>query len=417
MPISRQIGGECFLKILHVIPRFAPAWSYGGPVFAALGLTRELARQGHEVTVITTNINGPGVLDVPLEQPVVLDSVEVWYFQVEHPKWWCFSRSLGRTLRKAVKRSDVVHVHSIFLWPATAAAFWCRRYRVPYIVRPAGSLSPTCLRKSYDRWWVSLWSRVKKGIYLRTLGRLDLTYASVLHFTSRAEMEATGPLGLRPPGVVVPLGVDLRPLETNSASSLLREHYPQLKGKKIVLFLSRLDPIKGLNLLIAALGELARRRKDFSFVVAGSGHNAYEEEVTSLVKKHGLWDRTIFLGFVLGQAKWSLFQEVDLLVLPSYHENFGLAVVEAMAAGLPVIISNRVNIYQQIERAKAGLACDLDAKQIAAAVEKLLVDETLRRKMGQRGAVLVRGRYTSEKGAREMVRIYEQVATTAKRKR
>ncbi len=222
-------------------------------------------------------------------------------------------------------------------------------------------------------------------------------------------MEATRPLGLRPPGVVVPLGVDLRPPEANRVSSSLSKDYPQLKGKKIVLFLSRLDPKKGLNLLIAALGELARSRKDFTFVVAGSGHRAYEAEVAWLVKKHGLWDRTIFLGLVLGEAKWSLLHEAHVFVLPSYQENFGLAVVEAMAAGVPVVISNRVNIFREVNQAGAGLVTDHDPAEIAAAVEQLLVDDDLRGQMGHCGALLVRERFNWEKATKDLLQVYEHM--------
>ncbi len=397
------------MKILHVIPSFAPAWRYGGPIYAALGLTRELVRQGHQVTVMTTNIDGPGVLDVLLEQPVSWDGVEVWYFQVERPRWWCFSRSLGRALRQQVKHFDVVHIHSVFLWPTTATAFWCRRHLVPYIVRPAGSLDPICLRKSYDRWWVSLGSRVKKGIYLNTLGRMDLQYAAALHFTSQAEMEASRPLRLKPPGFVVSPSVELGPVEEGSFQLRLHERHPELDGKTVVLFFSRLDPIKGLNLLIPALGDLARRRKDFAFVLAGSGNSNYEAEVAALVKRHELEDRTVFLGLVEGEAKWSILQEADLLVLPSYHENFGVAVVEAMAAGLPVVISRRVNIWKEVSQAGAGLVTDLDPGEIAAALEQLIADKNLREKMGRRGAALVHEQFNVEKVTKGMVHVYEHI--------
>ena len=125
------------MRILHVIPSFAPAWYHGGPIYAAFGLTRALVQQGHKVTVMTTNINGPGVIDVPLGQPVLMDGVEVWYFPLQWPRAWCFSRPLGCALRQQIPAFDLVHIHSIFLWPTSAAAFWCRRFNVPYLLRPA----------------------------------------------------------------------------------------------------------------------------------------------------------------------------------------------------------------------------------------------------------------------------------------
>jgi glycosyltransferase involved in cell wall biosynthesis len=394
------------MKILHVIPTFAPAWSYGGPIYAALGLTRELAKQGQKVSVITTNVDGPGILNVPLGRPVSIDGVEVWYFPVEYPRWWYFSRELGNALKRTVKNFDLVHVHSMFLWPTAVAAFWCRKHHVPYIIRPAGSLDPICLTKPYERWWVSSTSRAKKQLYLKTLGRMDLQHASALHFTSQAELEAARPLKLRPPGFVVPLGVDLEQIEVKEKSTPFRERYPQLEGKKIVLFLSRLDPIKGLDLLIPALGSLSERRKDFAFVVAGNGTPAYKDELDMLINRHKLEERTIFLGFVEGSAKWSLLREADLFVLPSYHENFGVAVVDAMTAGIPVAISNQVSIHQEVAQAGAGIVTHLDSNAIAGALEQLLDDSDLRREMGEKGTRLVRAKFTWSRVAKEMIEAY-----------
>ncbi len=397
------------MKILHVIPSFAPAWRYGGPIIAAAGLTREQARQGHDVAVMTTNIDGPGTLDVPLDRPVLRDGVKVWYFPIQHPRYYCFSRPLGRALQSQVEHYEVVHIHSVFLWPTTVGAYWCRRNRVPYIVRPAGALDPKCLSKSYDRWWVSLSSRIKKSVYLKTVGMWDLQRASAIHFTAQAEMEAVRPLGLRPPSVVVPLGVELAQVEGTPDPMQLRERYPQLEGKKVVLFLSRLDPKKGLDLLIPALGRLAVKRNDFGFVVAGGGTRKYEAALVSLVFRHGLRDRTIFLGPVDGHGKWSLLRQADLLVLPSYQENFGLVVVEAMAAGLPVILSDGVNINREVSQAGAGLVVGLRVEEIASAVEQLLADDGLRRELGHRGSLLAHEHFGWEKVTKEMVKAYERV--------
>src|SRR5262249_16546638 len=177
-----------WMRILHVIPSFAPAWYHGGPIYAAFELTRALAHQGHKVTVLTTNINGPGVLDVPLGEPVLMDGVEVWYFPLQQPRAWCFSRPLGRALRHQLPHFVLVRFPSLFSGPTAGAPFWGRRFKVPYLRGPAGGLDPICLTKAYEWWWVSLSSRAKKGAYLATLGRVDLGSAAALHFTSQAEI-------------------------------------------------------------------------------------------------------------------------------------------------------------------------------------------------------------------------------------
>jgi glycosyltransferase involved in cell wall biosynthesis len=403
------------MKILHIIPYFAPAWRYGGPIQAAVGLTQALVQLGHEVTVMTTNIDGPSVLDVPVDQPVNMNGVHVWYFQVERPRWWFFSRSLAVALHQQVKHFDLVHMHTIFLWPTTIAAFLSRRQRRPYIIRPAGMLDPACLAKSYDSWSVSLRSRTKKWIYLQTLGMRDLQCAAALQFTSRLEMERAGHVRLRPPAFVVPLGVETPATVAEPVPFGLRAQYPELKGRKVVLFLSRLDSKKGLNLLIPALAALAEKRNDFAFVLAGSGERGYEAIVERLIKEYRLEERTILPGFVQGEVKWALLRESDVFVLPSYQENFGIAVVEAMAAGLPVVISDRVNIHYEVEQAGAGLVTSLDPKEIANAIEQLVTDDYLRQKMGQNGSLLARERFSWEKIARETVAMYETVVGSARR--
>jgi glycosyltransferase involved in cell wall biosynthesis len=367
-----------------------------------------LVQQGHNVTVMTTNINGPGVLDVPLGQPVLMDGVEVWYFPLQRPRAWCFSRPLGLALRQQVSDFDLVHIHSVFLWPTSAAAFWCRRFKVPYILRPAGALDPICLTKAYERWWISLSSRVKKGAYLAMLGRMDLGHAAALHFVSQAEMEAAQFLRLNCPKFVVPTGIDTG-LADGASATPFRERYPQLAGQNMVLFLSRFDPIKGLDILIPALAKLAQRRNDFILVLAGSGDKAYVTQVKALVTAYGLHNRTIFPGFVQGEEKWQLLREADVFVLPSYHENFGVTVVEALAAGLPIVISQRVNIYREIVEAGAGVIADLTPGALAATIDQLLSRPSLRQEMGQKGRQLASARFGWDAIAKEMQRVYATI--------
>jgi glycosyltransferase involved in cell wall biosynthesis len=393
------------VRILHVIPSFAPAWYYGGPIYAAFGLTRALVQQGHKVTVMTTNINGPGVLDVPTEQPVFMDGVEVWYFPLQWPRVWYFSHPLGRALSQQVPDFDLVHIHSVFLWPTSAAAFWCRRFKIPYLLRPAGALDPICITKAYERRWISLSSQAKKGIYLATLGKMDLRHAAALHFASQAEMEAAQFLRLQCPGFVVPLGTETAQADGTSSASM-REQYPQLAGKKMILFMSRLDPKKGLDILIPAMAHLARRRNDFTLVIAGSGERVYEAQVHQLVTMYDLHDRTIFTGFMQGEEKWQLLREADIFVLPSYHENFGIAVIEALAAGLPVVISSRVNIYREILEAGAGLVTPLESHALTTTLDGLLNHPSMRHEMGQKGKQLVSTRFSWSAISSEMLRVY-----------
>jgi glycosyltransferase involved in cell wall biosynthesis len=174
----------------------------------------------------------------------------------------------------------------------------------------------------------------------------------------------------------------------------------------MVLFLSRLDPKKGLDILIPALAKLAQRRDDFTLVLAGSGDEAYTSQVQHLVTAYGLHNRTIFPGFVQGEEKWQLLREADVFVLPSYQENFGIAVVEALTAGLPVIISHRVNICREIVEAGAGLVTDLVPETLASTIDQLLSHPSLRQEMGQKGRQLASARFSWDASVSEMQRVY-----------
>ena len=401
------------MRVLHVIPSFAPR--YGGPIVAAAGLTRELARRGHDVTVATTNVDGPGELDVPLGSPVPMDGVDVWYFPIQRPRWYHFSAPMGRALRDLVRRSDVVHIHSVFLWPTTVAAFWCRRYGVPYLVRTTGSLSPAALSKRYEGPRASTASRAKKRLYLSTLGRRDLGGASALHFTSEAERVAASRLRSSPMGRVIPLGADAPPPSRIDDRVSVQQQYPSLYGRKIVLFLSRLDTKKGLDVLAEAAESLAESRDDFSLVVAGSGTPEYEGEVRAIYGRHGLSERTVFTGMVVGDDKWGLLREADVFVLPSRHENFGIAVVEAMASGTPVVISDQVDIHREIAEAGAGLVTTLDPAEVAGAIGRLLDDPDAAERMGRAGEALAARRYSWERVAADVEALYEEVVGQAGR--
>ncbi|MBV8361657.1 MAG: glycosyltransferase [Deltaproteobacteria bacterium] len=397
------------MKILHVIPSMAPR--YGGPIHALWAWTHEQAKQGHQVTVMTTNIDGPGVLKVSANTPIPSDGVETWYFSLERPRAWVYSRALGRALSEQVSRFDIAHIHTIFLWPTTAAAYWCNRRGVPCIIRPAGSLDPVCLTKQYESWFTSATSRLKKWTYFKTLGQVELQRVSAMHFTSMAEMDAARPLALKPPAFVMPLGVAI-PTDRQHKLPVSSIH-ARFPGKKIILFLSRLDRIKGLELLIDALAILIRLRTDFAFIIAGDGPEQYKCQLQSSVAAAGLDRHTFFAGHVNGDEKWDLLSSADLFVLPSYHENFGVAVVEAMAAGLPVVISNGINIHGEVAAARAGFVTGFNASEIAQAVHRLLDDGELGRRIGRNGLALAQSRFAWSRVVRELTGIYQQLLVGA----
>ncbi|MBI4243756.1 MAG: glycosyltransferase, partial [Planctomycetes bacterium] len=137
------------MKVLHVLPSFVPAYRYGGPVKGLFELCRSLVKHGVDITVFTTNIDGPGQLDVPVGDEVVLDGVKTHYFQIQNPRSYSYSEELSGALKNRVKDFDLVHIHSIFNWPSTSAMAFCRKFGVPYILRPAGMLEDFSIKQRY----------------------------------------------------------------------------------------------------------------------------------------------------------------------------------------------------------------------------------------------------------------------------
>lgn len=351
------------------------------------------------MAIYTTNIDGSGELDVPLGTSLERDGVEICYFPVQVPRYYVFSLPLARALKVAIPQYDLVHIHSLYLFPSTAAAYYCRHYSVPYLVRPHGTLDPYLFRRHRGRKW----------IYERLFEWRNLNKAAAIHFTTIEEQELTRSLGLKAPSVVVPLGVNLRDYEDRIPCGVLRDSYPEIRSKKVILFLSRLNFKKGLDLLVKAFGQIARQRDDVQLVLAGPDDDGYGAQVRQWLEAEKVLGKCTFTGMLLGREKLAALRDADVFVLPSYSENFGIAVAEAMACGLPVLISNKVNIWREVAEARAGLVVNCDAEEVSNALLTLLDDSLLRKDMGQRGRRLVAERFTWEAVGDQMVQVYRQI--------
>jgi glycosyltransferase involved in cell wall biosynthesis len=382
------------LRILHVISSLAPR--YGGPSKVCVELCDELARRGEQVSIFTTDVDGPGRLDVPLDHPVRMGAAEVRYFPVQWPRRFVTSWPLARALREAVPRHDIVHIHSLYLFPSTAAAHYCRRAGVPYLVRPHGTLDPYMFHRH----------RARKWVYERLFEWRNLERAAALHFTSLEEQELTRPLRLPTPGVVVAPGVHVeryRPTDGREAAP-----WGETRGRRVILFLGRLNFKKGLDLLVRAFAELARRRPDVHLVLAGPDDDDYGRAVRGWLAQGGVANRCTFTGMLEGASKLAAFHHAEVFVLPSYSENFGVAVVEAMACGLPVVVSDRVNIWREIAHAGAGRVVSCDAPAVSRGLAAVL-DDPARDAMGERGRRLVAERFTWAAAGTRMLDAYHEI--------
>ena len=357
---------------------------------------------GVSVDIATTDDNGAGHLAVPLGWPVVEDGVTYWYFR-RQISFYTVSWSLDQWLAAHVGDYDLVHIHALFSFAATAGAFWAARRGVPYLVRPLGVL---------NSWGIRNRRPFLKRLSLRLIERRILANAAAVHFTSEqerceAELVARGTRSVVIPNPVATLGVDQKP-----RTEALLTKYPELVGKRVVLFLSRVDPKKGLDLLLDGFAKIRAARPDAVLVVAGNGDEGFVAQLRGQAQRLGVQRDVIWTGFLEGDEKRAMFATADVFVLPSYSENFGIAVVEAMASGLPVIVSDQVGIHHEVAQAKAGLVVRCDAKEVSGAVVQLLSDCEARSQIA-RNAVLLAKKFSPEVVSEMLIEVYRSLGREA----
>src|SRR6478672_10292564 len=373
-----------------------------------LGLSKALAAQGVEVTILTTDSNGDtgqAPLDVPLDRPVEQDGYQIRYFRCSPFRRYKFSLGLLQWLAKQAHSFDVAHIHALFSPVSTAAATIARSQKLPYILRPLGTLDPADLRKK----------KQLKRLYAALLERPNLAGAAAIHFTSDQEAKISERFGLTTKDLVMPLGVSLPKLPDDLAA--IRPELGIPSDRPVILFMSRIDPKKGLDLLLPALENLLTEDIKFHFVLAGGNPQdpGYEMAIAQQIQASPLSAHTTITGFVSGTRKAALLQSADLFVLPSYYENFGIAVAEAMATGLPVVISDQVHICDEVRQVEAGWVGPCEVAALTRLLKAALQDTAERQRRGQRAAAYAQQHYSWSAIAEQMVVAYQQIVATSRR--
>lgn len=396
------------MKVLHVIPSVGPV--RGGPSRAVLEMVRELRLQGVDAEILATDDNGVDRLPVVLSQRVeyAIDSdqtVPVWFFPRYSPsiaavREFAFSASLTSWLWRRITDYDIVHVHALFSYASTLAMTIARLRGVPYVQRPIGQLCHWSLQQS----------PLKKQLYLNAIERANLQSSQFLHFTSVQEQQEAQSLGLKTPGCVLPHGLTL-PRAIPEAGKQLRQQLQIDQNIPIILFLSRLHPKKGLENLIAALG--ACQNFPFAFVIAGNGTPEYEAEIHRHLVAAGIEQRTHSIGFVSGERKNLMLQGADLFALTSYSENFGIAVLEALAAGTPALLTEGVALSTTVAERQLGWVTQPEQSSITASLQQFFANPILAQAMGDRARQVVQQEFTWSQVIAKLIDRYTEVLQTS----
>lgn len=379
------------------MPSYFPAIRYGGPIVSVHGLCRALAKRGHDVHIFTTNVDGDKDSDVPLGIPVDIEGVQVWYFPVPAFRRLYWAPRMRAALSLRMPLIDVVHTHSVFLWPTWTAARVAQENNVPYLLAPRGMLVKNLIRRK---------STLIKRAWIALIETRNVENAAGIHVTSAAEAADLASFRMTLPRVYeVPNGYD--PVtETSSIGSTLPPAIDAAlgSGRQSLLYLGRINWKKGIDRLIRALAQVP----DAMLLVVGNDEEGYTPKLIALAEAERVRDRVLFPGPVYGAAKAEIYRRAALLVMPSYSENFGNVVLEAMAAGCPVVVTPEVGASTIVAESGGGLVVAGDPSLLADSVRVLLGDVALRREMGQRARDHILNQYSWDSVAGRMLEVYQE---------
>jgi glycosyltransferase involved in cell wall biosynthesis len=385
------------MNVLHIIPSYLPFEKYGGPIYSTHLLCKYLFKKGINVTVFTTARN--------FEKEKMFDNIKVKYFKYYGYEHYNFSPALFKKLSKEIKNYDLIHITAVWNFPVFIGAYLSRKSKIPYIISPIGTLDPHVVKnKSY----------IVKKLYYNLISKRDLKKASLIHYTTEYEKHKTEKyFKIKNKGVVIPRGIEFEEFEKEN-KNLIFEKIPYLKNKKYILFLSRINWKKGLDILIPAFHKISKDFKDIYLVITGPDNEGYGKKVRKWVKDYELEKRVIFTGPLYGEEKISILKNSEIFVLSSYSENFGMAVVEAMACGIPVLISDRVGIYKEVKRYNAGIITQTNEESVYKGIKTFLENRSLAQKISGNAKRLVKDYYDINKVAEKMIKIYEKVISSTK---
>jgi glycosyltransferase involved in cell wall biosynthesis len=375
----------------------------GGSTTATWSFLAALQRRGIDADLVTTNDDGPKrLLDVPLARFIHHRGHKVCFFP-KQTDLYTTSWPLARWLYNHIADYDVVHVHGMFGFPPNMAAHAALIRGVPYVLSPHNTLA---------RWALKNRRPLLKKLSLRLIEGRILRGATRVHFASESELEESREVRLfQDQPVVIPLGLEINLEKSAEAPSRQIEALTALiTGRPVVLYLSRIHSIKCLDVLLRAFAEVRRRHSDSVLLIGGDGDRVLTGQLQQLAQQLGIARHTHWLGFAAGSLKRFLLTAATVVVLPSRSENFGLVVIEALLAGVPVVASKYVPTGAYVAEADAGIVYDGTVEELERSICSILDDPERARQMGARGAAAVRDKLSLSRFGCRLETLYLDVS-------
>lgn len=388
------------MHILHILPLITAR--AGGPVAFATEGAEALEPFGVASTLFATDMGQTPSAKVRRrvtldELPANVADLDLHLFPVQRPHRLAFSPSMARRLARVTSQYDLIHIHSLWLFPQFAAQWAARRAGVPYVVSPHGALDPYLRRHG----------RPQKALSDIAWQRRMLRDAALLHITTEQEGELIADVAPSTPRCTVPVGVWTQRLQRTGDGVRFRSRYLDGSEADIVLFLGRLTYKKGIDLLIESFTYVARGNRDAHLVIVGPDDEDLRPRLERLARDKGIGDRVIFTGPLYQIDRADAFAACTVWALSSYTENFGVAVMEALAAGLPTIVSTEVNLAEVMRETSAGIVAGPTPDEFGPALLALLRDEEGRSDLAARARGLA-ARYDWPVVASQLAAMYSR---------
>lgn len=389
------------LRLLFVTPFYKPAHIYGGPTFSIPTLCEALSDLGCQTTVFTTNANGKKKIPVMPGMVQNVDAVDVYYFKRELAGNYFYSPQLREACNRQISKKyyDLVYVASSWGYPFLAACPAAKKARIPYVISPRASYKRNTWRGKF----------IKKISYHWLFERRWINRSSLLHYTTILEATDSKWLNISTPSVIIPNPVNMKEFDKLPERGLFRNTYHLPEKEKILLFLGRIDPDKGLDIALQAFSRVSGKVSNLTFVIAGPEEDNQIYVLKKLADQLEIANRVLFTGLLDRKKRLEALVDANLFISTSRSENFGMSIVEAMVCGLPVLISDQIGIADYVRQTDAGVVVPLDPGIVA---EKLL--ETLEKPMDQfarlgQNAIKAAQKYTPEKVAWTMREQFEKI--------
>ncbi|NET01091.1 MAG: glycosyltransferase [Sphaerospermopsis sp. SIO1G1] len=386
------------MNVLIVTPYISS--TYGGISKVITEIVQQITDTGIFIDIITTNADDLHKLNVTLNTWIYQENYRIQYFSCWNRNDLIISFSMLKWLYSHIKNYDIVHIHTIFS-PLISISNWiCQSVKIPYIITPHGMLEPWAL--TYKSW--------KKRLYFKLIEKPSLENCNAIQALASSEEENIKLLGIKSPIFTVTNGVDRQEFENLPKPDLFYQQFPVTKNKTLILFLGRIDPKKGLDLLAPAFAKVYHKFSQTHLIVAGPDSIGFLPTVKSYFTKAGCLEAVTFTGMITGELKLSALAAANIYVSPSYSEGFSMSVLEGMATGLASVITTGCN-FPEAGIANAAKVVDINSDDIADALIQLLQDSNEAKNMGVRARQFILENYTWDRIALKMVAVYQDITS------